>query len=289
MGVLNSSEISQQQKLPLTEQHLYVNPQNTLSFDFSKMNCDNTKFFVIKSYTEVDVHRSIKYGIWCSTIRGNNRLSKAWNDLKSRDPDENFRVFLFFSVNSSGHFCGMAEMISDVDIEDETSSDIWHEPNNYNTTQPTKPRWKGQFKIKWHYIKDVPNRNFEKFKVVVDYEIRPMSHSRDCTEIASVPTGISVIRFFHEYNQRTSILDDFRHYERLESDEKSYRDSLYVGNNNNFQKYQNRSYYPKNSQNNYSKSYNKIYQKKGNTKPPIQEKLKNIAGQLLQNQNYQHV
>jgi hypothetical protein len=42
------------------------NPSN---FDLMAEGC---RFFVIKSYSEDDIHRSIKYEIWCSTEHGKN-------------------------------------------------------------------------------------------------------------------------------------------------------------------------------------------------------------------------
>ena len=67
------------------------------------------RFFVIKSYTEDDVHKSLKYEIWSSTDPGNKRLDKAFKETAGRGP-----IYLFFSVNASGHFCGMAEMLTPV-------------------------------------------------------------------------------------------------------------------------------------------------------------------------------
>lgn len=40
----------------------------------------NARFFVIKSYSEDDIHRSIKYEIWCSTEHGNKRLDSAFRE-----------------------------------------------------------------------------------------------------------------------------------------------------------------------------------------------------------------
>jgi len=67
------------------------------------------RYFVIKSYTEDDVHKSLKYEIWSSTDPGNKRLDKAFKETAGRGP-----IYLFFSVNASGHFCGMAEMLTQV-------------------------------------------------------------------------------------------------------------------------------------------------------------------------------
>lgn len=44
---------------------------NPATFDLLAEGC---RFFVIKSYSEDDIHRSIKYEIWCSTEHGKKIL-----------------------------------------------------------------------------------------------------------------------------------------------------------------------------------------------------------------------
>ena len=46
------------------------------------INFDRARYFIIKSYSEDDVHRSIKYNIWCSTKAGNKRLNDAFQVIK---------------------------------------------------------------------------------------------------------------------------------------------------------------------------------------------------------------
>ena len=46
----------------------------------------NSRYFMIKSYTEEDVHKAIKYSIWSSTARGNTILDKAFVEI------QNFKV-----------------------------------------------------------------------------------------------------------------------------------------------------------------------------------------------------
>lgn len=58
------------------------------------------RFFVIKSYTEDDVHKSLKYEIWSSTDPGNKRLDKAFKENAGRGP-----IYLFFSVNARCVIC----------------------------------------------------------------------------------------------------------------------------------------------------------------------------------------
>lgn len=90
---------------------------------------EGSRFFIIKSYSEDDIHRSIKYEIWCSTDHGNRRLDQAFSSSDKK------KIFLLYSVNGSGHFCGVAEMISAVDYN--SSSSVW-----------CQDKWKGQFGVR---------------------------------------------------------------------------------------------------------------------------------------------
>ncbi|KAJ6726589.1 YTH YT521-B HOMOLOGY DOMAIN-CONTAINING [Salix purpurea] len=45
----------------------------------------DAKFFVIKSYSEDDVHKSIKYNVWSSTPHGNKKLHSAYEDARKLD------------------------------------------------------------------------------------------------------------------------------------------------------------------------------------------------------------
>lgn len=57
---------------------------------------EKAKFFVIKSFSEDNVHKSIKYKVWASTPLGNKKLDAAYQEVK--DDGGNYPVFLFFSV-----------------------------------------------------------------------------------------------------------------------------------------------------------------------------------------------
>lgn len=56
----------------------------------------DAKFFVIKSYSEDNVHKSIKYSVWASTPNGNRKLDAAYRQAKEKQGS--CPVFLFFSV-----------------------------------------------------------------------------------------------------------------------------------------------------------------------------------------------
>lgn len=62
----------------------------------------DAKFFVIKSYSEDDIHRSIKYSVWASTPNGNKKLDAAYRE--AQDKSEGCPVFLFFSVSTDISF-----------------------------------------------------------------------------------------------------------------------------------------------------------------------------------------
>jgi len=68
--------------------------------DFS-LDYENAKFFVIKSYSEDDVHKSIKYNVWSSTPHGNKKLENAYEDAKKIAAEKSgvCPIFLFFSVS----------------------------------------------------------------------------------------------------------------------------------------------------------------------------------------------
>jgi hypothetical protein len=66
--------------------------------DFPEEYSD-AKFFVIKSFSEDDVHKSIKYSVWTSTPNGNKKLDAAYKQGKENPGD--CPVFLLFSVSIS--------------------------------------------------------------------------------------------------------------------------------------------------------------------------------------------
>lgn len=61
---------------------------------------DDAYFFVIKSYSEDDIHKSIKYNVWASTPNGNKRLDIAYKHAQEKIAQKGIKcpVFLFFSV-----------------------------------------------------------------------------------------------------------------------------------------------------------------------------------------------
>ncbi|PON90634.1 YTH domain containing protein [Trema orientale] len=157
---------------------------------------EEAKFFIIKSYSEDNVHKSIKYGVWASTPNGNRKLDAAYREAKEKQ--DTCPVFLFFSVNASAQFCGVAEMVGPVDFD--KSVDYWQQD-----------KWSGQFPVKWHLIKDVPNSQFRHI-VLENNDNKPVTNSRDTQEV-KLEQGIEMLNIFKNYETDMSILDDFDFYE----------------------------------------------------------------------------
>lgn len=67
------------------------------SYNTTDLIVDDAKFFVIKSYSEDNIHKSIKYGVWASTPHGNQKLNSAYHEAKEKP--NSCPIFLLFSVS----------------------------------------------------------------------------------------------------------------------------------------------------------------------------------------------
>eukprot|EP00250_Pteridium_aquilinum_P014239 c21866_g1_i2 orf=787-2799(-) len=157
---------------------------------------DNAKFFIIKSYSEDDIHKSIKYSTWASTVNGNKKLDVAYREAQASS--KVCPLFLFFSVNASGQFCGVAEMVGPVDFN--SSLDFWQQD-----------KWTGKVPVKWHIVKDVPNSQLRHI-VLENNDNKPVTNSRDTQEVP-LSQGSEMLNIFKTHGLKTSILDDFLFYE----------------------------------------------------------------------------
>ncbi|KAL5220423.1 hypothetical protein ABZP36_025136 [Zizania latifolia] len=195
------------------------NPDGTIVIRPDQYNSDDlrvdypfAKFFVIKSIGEADVHKSIKYGVWSSSSSGNCKLDSAFRDADriAKRNSTKCPVFLFFSVNGSGHFCGMAEMVGPVEFQKDM--DFW-----------CQDKWTGSFPIRWHIIKDVPNYILQHI-LLQNNENKPVTHSRDTQEIPYVP-GVSMLKILKDVKVKECLFDDFMKYEEDEARMRHYRRS----------------------------------------------------------------
>ncbi|EDK36743.2 hypothetical protein PGUG_00841 [Meyerozyma guilliermondii ATCC 6260] len=162
----NSSQISQKTpKLPKSQKHEKVEPKSVSGLSLDRIP-PNSRFFIIKSFTEKDVASSVEHGVWTSTDLGNKRLDKAYKTTS----EDGGKVYLFFSVNGSGRFCGIAEMTAAVNFKSKLN--IWNETS----------RWSGVFPITWVSTDSLPNRHFVQLRNPLN-ENKPITYSRDTQEV----------------------------------------------------------------------------------------------------------
>ncbi|PIA34712.1 hypothetical protein AQUCO_03700175v1 [Aquilegia coerulea] len=163
--------------------------------DFS-VKYKDAKFFIIKSYSEDDVHKSIKYSVWASTPNGNKNLNAGYQESQEKSGD--CPVFLCFSVNGSGQFVGLAEMVGPVDFD--KSVEYWQQD-----------KWNGCFPVKWHIVKDIPNSLLKQI-TLENNDNKPVTNSRDTQEV-KLEQGLQMLKIFKDHSCKTCILDDFEFYE----------------------------------------------------------------------------
>ena len=214
----------QQQILYRTEMYIcsrYKNliDINTKNASFFKKIDSNSKFFVIKSFSEEDVHKSIKYGVWSSSKNGNLTLSNAFQITK----EKNGNVYLFFSCNGSGRYVGVSRMKTSCD--ENRNFKFW--------TQDGK--WTGLFDVEWLFIKDVPFKEFKDIIITMkDGEIKPISNARDTQEIPFEQAKIMLEKISNYQNSNT-ILEHFEFYDmRQENYEKNMQAKKTFENQNNY-------------------------------------------------------
>lgn len=92
-------------------------------------------------------------------------------------------------------------------------------PVDYNASSGvwSQDKWKGQFQVKWLYVKDVPNDELRHI-TLENNENKPVTHSRDTQEVP-YDKGRKVLAIIHTYQHRTSLFDDFLHYEAKQEEE----------------------------------------------------------------------
>jgi len=222
------SPFMQQQLLYRTE--MYICSRYNYLIDINMKNSalpeklnENSKFFVIKSFSEEDVHKSIKYGVWSSSKNGNLTLSNAFHASHEKGGE----VYLFFSCNGSGKYIGLARMKTPCDLN--KSFELW--------TQDGK--WMGLFDVEWIFIKDVPFKEFKDIKITMkDGETKPVSNSRDTQEIPFEQGKIMVERI-SKYQNSNTILEHFEFYDiRQDNYEKNIKGKINFTNPNQIQNQQ---------------------------------------------------
>ena len=135
-------------RLPPAELFRRINDEVDLNLETADLSFNNARFFVMKPGSEQEIFGSLLSSTWSSSTYGNEILSSAYSSQKGA------ALFFFFSINGSGHFCGMAQMVSPV----------FYSASNDPFAVEKK---RGQFKIKWIFVKgtfDCCPRKFVKIK-----------------------------------------------------------------------------------------------------------------------------
>jgi len=187
--------------------------QKLLNEKISELIPDDASVFIIKSFTEEDIHKSIKYNIWSSTNFGNNKLNLEYQNKQGK-------VYLLFSTYKSNQFTGFAQMKSEVNFKN--TFPLWARDN-----------WRATFNIEWLLIKDVPFKEFRNINCVkrekksngeynfINYSTKSLSNSPDCQ---TIPTSEAkeIIQCMVDYQNKNSILEHFEYYDRRQANYEAY-------------------------------------------------------------------
>uniref|UniRef100_K3WL53 YTH domain-containing protein n=1 Tax=Globisporangium ultimum (strain ATCC 200006 / CBS 805.95 / DAOM BR144) TaxID=431595 RepID=K3WL53_GLOUD len=155
--------------------------------------------FILKSFSDANLHKSLKYGIWSSTYAHNMQLDQIFkSDLSSVRP-----VLFFFSVCDTRHFSGIARMTSSVRTDAKFA--LWE-----------KPKYEGVFHVEWLLVKDVPNHALTGIKMSNTPSKKSITSCRDCEEVL-YDEASEFISIFTKFPHRTSAWDDYNHFDRLQT------------------------------------------------------------------------
>lgn len=196
--------------------HLITVNQKLLNEKIAEYIPSDAAIFVIKSCTEEDTHKAIKYNVWSSTNYGNNKLN---NEFKKRP------VYLLFSTYKSNQFTGLAQMKSEVNFKNVFP--LWARDN-----------WRGTFDIEWLLVKDVPFREFRNVPCekrekkengeynFINYSTKSLSNSPDCQQV-STEEAKEIIQIMVDYQNKNSILEHFEYYDRRQANYEAYLNQNY--------------------------------------------------------------
>lgn len=176
----------------------YYSHLNIVNSPDTVIDYKNARFFVVKSFIEENVHKSMKYQVWSSTPEGNKRLNAGYVNCES----QNIPLILLFSVNGSKQFVGVARMTSPVNFTERFAH--WEQDG----------KWLGKFSVEWIFVKDVPNREFKTILVPTN-ENKPITNTKDAQEVPFAQ-GMAALKIFKDYKAETSMLDAFEYYDKEE-------------------------------------------------------------------------
>jgi len=124
------------------------------------------------------------------------------------NPDQKPQIYLIYSVVNTKNLLGVARMDSHYNVDDTFT--YWLESNKY----------KGSYKIKWLFIKDVPFTRVEDYQ---DDELT-LKNLKDGAEL-SLEAGKKIIQTFLKQESRPNIFDTFEYMDRREDAIRHMRDN----------------------------------------------------------------
>ncbi len=150
---------------------------------------------MIKSLSEEDVHKGIKYNVWSSTQNGNQILDNTYKSC------EKGNVYLFFTCYKSDRFLGLAKMKKGVDYT--KIFPLW--TRDY--------KWVGIFELEWIFIKDIPFREFRNITISTnDGNNKPCFYLKDAQEIP-YNQAFKMFEIYLNYSNNNTILEHFEYYD----------------------------------------------------------------------------
>ncbi|CAD8087949.1 unnamed protein product [Paramecium primaurelia] len=183
-------------------------PLANINIDRNFNNLKESRFFIIRTQGEDNVHRAMKYGIWTSSSRKNERLDEAFKNKKED-------VYLFFTEINSMCFSGMAKLNSE--FNSKAHFKYWLIEN----------KWFGTFQIQWLYVKDLPFKLFEEIKQIQRLEgseetLKSVYDLIDCTEL-TIENGIKMAKIFQVEKTNKYLFEEFPQLDKLEYESRQQR------------------------------------------------------------------
>ena len=176
---------------PLLSQSLLtvnqIELQNKLNTSLFIKDTKHSKFIIIKSIDEDSIIKSIKFSLWSSTQKGNQKINKIFKD-------SNQNLLMFFSINNSGRFLGVAKVVKELDTG----------LNLENTGY--KDKWRGFFRIQWLIIKNIDNGLIKSIINKLN-EGKSVVSSKDSQEVDH-DAGIDMLTAFNTAEYDGSIVEE---------------------------------------------------------------------------------
>lgn len=176
----------------IVEAFPHLKDLNDANFDINSIP-EHAQFFILRSSNDDNIHKAVKYHLWCTTSGGKVALSNAWKDAEKKGLTP--EIYLIFSVVNSNHFLGVAKMTSD--MKDDETFKYWWEPM----------KWFGSFQIQWLFIKDIHESIFDKMKEE-NAGTNSFVNMKDSSKL-SYENGKEVLAIFRDYESKTSIFGFF--------------------------------------------------------------------------------